>query len=69
MAYTLNRTHLTGFQYAKAPAPAVIVLKHRGSLKTLLFRSCLQAESDPYMIPYDLSSSNVESIQVVARPP
>jgi hypothetical protein len=37
MAYTLNRTHLTGFQYAKAPAPAVIVLKHRGPPKTLLF--------------------------------
>jgi hypothetical protein len=67
MAYTLNRTHLTGFQYAKAPA--VIVLKHRGSPKTLLFRSCRQAESDPYMIPYDLSSSNVEVVQAVARPP
>jgi hypothetical protein len=39
MAYTLNRTHLTGFQYAKAPAPAVIVivLKRHGSPKTLLF--------------------------------
>jgi hypothetical protein len=33
----LNRTDLTGFQYAEAPAPAVIVLKHRGSPKTLLF--------------------------------
>jgi len=69
MAYTLNRTHVTGFQYAMAPAPATIVLKHRGSAKTLLSRSRHQAESDPYMIPYDLSSSNVVSIQAVARHP